>query len=649
MTSGNRYSRTGVVSLTGLIAATILFVAANTLFDGALPGARIDLTQDRLFTLSEGTHETLAQIDEPIELNFFYSERLGRELPFYASYSRRVRDLLNELANASGSKVILHERNPEPFSAEEDRAVALGVQGIPVDQGGELVYFGLAGTNSVDDVELLPFFQPERENLLEYDLAQMIHALSNPEPTVVGVVSSLPIMGDMRAAMQGGVSVPWGIAGQLRTFFEVINLPESIDDLPERVNLMMVVHPRTLSDRVQYELEQFLFRGGRAIFFLDPKSESDASIGPNDISSSSSSLKRLFDKWGIAIPDDKLTGDRSVAWRVNAGTAQRVIPADYVVWLALTGENMEQDDPITSQLPVINAATAGYIERKEDSPLQMQPLISSTVNSAPVSVEDVRGISPDILGLLDKFEADENTYVLAARLSGEVETAFPDGPPQRVIKKSEEDLKEDPDEPQLMKSEGPINVIVVADSDLLEDRFWIRKQSFFGREVAQPIASNANFVVNAVSNLAGSDELIGLRSRGVSQRPFDRVNDLQRQAELRLLDTERELQNKLKELEQKIAQLEGVETKTDAATGEIRVELSLTAEQTEELETLRREMVSIRKQLRDVQRGLREDVESLETWLQFVNIGLVPLIVAIVAIILGTIQIARRRRSYSGG
>ncbi len=649
MPGEHRLSRVGAISLTGLVIAGILFVAINTLFGGSVPGARVDLTEDRLFTLSEGTHETLAAIDEPIELHFFYSERLGRELPFYGGYSRRVRDLLNEIAAAAGGKVILHERNPLPFSDDEDRAVSMGIQGIPVDQGGELVYFGLAGVNSVDDVELVPFFQPERENLLEYDLAQMIHALSNPEPTVVGVMSSLPVMGDMRAHMQGSVSIPWEIAHHLRTFFDVINLPQSIDDLPGRIDVMVVIHPDTLSDRVQYELEQFLFRGGRAMLFLDPRSESNNRIGPDDISSSTDSLSGLLEKWGVEIPEGKLTGDRSMAWRVNAGTQQRVIPADYVVWLAVSGEQMNQDDPVTSRLPLVNMASAGYIDRKRNSPLTLEPLITSTENSAPVDVDLVRGLNPDILGLLDKFKPDENKYVIAARLSGEVETAFPDGPPERVIKKTEEELSEDPDRPQLMTSEGPINLIVVADSDLIEDRFWIRKQQFFGREVAQPIASNANFVVNAVSNLGGSNELIGLRSRGVSQRPFDRVNELQQQAELKFRDKERELQDTLKELENKIAQLEGVETKTDASTGEIQVELSLTQEQKDELEKLRLEMVSIRKQLRDVQRGLREDVENLETWLQFVNIGLVPLIVAAIAIVLGTVQVARRRRSYKGG
>lgn len=641
-------TRTGTVSLLGLSLAAILYVTVNTLFNVSAPAARLDVTEDGLYTLSPGTHATLAKIDEPVEFRFFFSERLGREVPFYASYGRRVRELLVEIAAASGGKVILHEHDPEPFSEDEDRAVSLGVQGIPVDRGGELAYFGLAGTNSVDDTELIPFFQAEREKLLEYDLAQMIHALSNPEPSVVGVMSSLPIMGDMRAQMQGGALVPWAIAKQLKTNFNVINLPESIDTLPAAISVMMVVHPRAMSKRAVYELEQFLFRGGRSMLFIDPKAESDLSLGPDSISTSASGIQALFEKWGIEVPEGKLVGDRSMALRINAGSAARPVPADYLVWLGVSGDNMTQDDPVTSQLPALNLASTGFIIRESDSPLAMQPLISSSQNSSPIGAEEVRGSRPDILGLLDKFKPDNNAYVIAARLTGDVTTAFSNGPPPRTIKKTEEELASDPDPPQLMKSDGPINIILVADSDLLDDRFWLRKQQFFGREVEEQIAGNADFVINALGNLAGSDELLRLRSRGVSQRPFDRVRKLQHQAERRLQDTERELQNKLKETQGKVAELEGVQTVKDAVTGELKVEVSLTSKQRSEVEALRREMLTIRKQLRAVQRSLREDVERLETWLQFVNIGLVPIIVSAIAIVLGTVRIARRRRNYIG-
>ena len=641
-------TRTGTVSLLGVALAAVLYVAVNALVNIAAPaGARVDVTEDSLYTLSEGTHATLAGIDEPVELHFFLSERLGREVPFYASYGRRVRDLLVEIAAASAGRIIVHEHDPEPFSDDEDLAVSLGVQGIPVDRSGELGYFGLAGTNSVDDTEVIPFFQPEREALLEYDLAQMIHALSNPEPTVIGVMGSLPIMGDMRAGMQGGVLVPWAIGRHLKASFDVINLPESIDALPSELSVMMVVHPRAMNERAVYELEQFLFRGGRAVLFIDPKAESDPSQGAGGISTSAGGIQPLFERWRIRIPEGQLVADRSMALRINAGSAARPVPADYLLWLGVSGEHMAPDDPVTSQLSALNLASAGYIVRESGSPLTLEPLISSSRNSSLMDAGEVRGSRPDILGLLDRFAPDDRTYVMAARLTGDLATAFPNGPPPRMIERTAQELAANPDPPQLMKSDGPVNIVLVADSDLLEDRFWLRKQQFFGREVEEQIAGNAAFVINALGNLAGGDELLGLRSRGVSQRPFERVRELERQAQRRLQDKERELQDKLGETQGKIAELEGVRTTKDPVTGEMKVEVSLTSEQRVAVEALRSEMLSIRRELRAVQRGLRADVERLESWLQFANIGLVPIIVSAVAVMLVTVRLVRRRRNYA--
>ena len=643
---GAQVRRTGIGSLTGLALGTVLYVAVNVLFNVSAPEARLDVTEDGLFTLSDGTLATLARIDEPIELHFFLSGHLGREVPAYASYGLRVRELLAEVAAASGGKVILREHDPKPFSRGEELAVSFGVQGVPVDSGGDLAYFGLAGTNSVDDTEAVPFFQPEREMLLEYDVARMIHALSDPEPTVVGVMGSLPVMGDMHAQAQGGVLVPWAVARHLKAAFDTIHLPESIDDLPASVDVMMVVHPRAMSDRAIYELEQFLFRGGRALLFVDPRAESDTSVGPEAASSSTGGLGRLFEAWGLEVPDRRLVGDRSMALTINAGTAARPVPAEFLVWLGASAEYLAQDDPVTARLPALNLASAGSIRQAEGSPLVLEPLITSSVDSGPIDVDAVRGLRPDVLGLLDRFRPDDDTHVLGARLTGEVATAFPDGPPPRTVAKTAADLAEDPDVPQLMRSRQPVNVILVADADLLQDRFWLRKRQFFGREVEEAIAGNADFVVNALGNLAGSDALLKLRSRGVSQRPFERIRALERAAESRFRDKERELQDKLRETREKIAGLEGVRTAEDALTGERRVVVSLTDGQRAEVEALRGQMLSIRRQIHDVRRSLREDVESLEAWLQFANIGLVPIALSGVAILVGLIRIARRRRYH---
>ena len=639
-------TRTGLDSLVGLALAAVLYVAINVLFNVSTPEMRLDVTEDSLFTLSDGTLATLARIDEPIELNFFLSGHLGREVPAYASYGLRVRELLAEIAVASGGKVILREHDPKPFSHSEELAVSFGVQGVPVDSGGELAYFGLAGRNSVDDTETVPFFQPDREMLLEYDIARMIHALSDPEPTVVGVMGSLPVMGDMHAQAQGGVLVPWAIARHLKAGFDTIHLPESIDDLPASIDVMMVVHPRAMSDRAIYELEQFLFRGGRALLFVDPRAESDTSVGPESASSSTGGLGRLLKAWGIEVPDHQLVGDRSMALTINAGTAARPVPAEFLVWLGASTEHLAQDDPATARLPTLNLASAGFIRQVEGSPLVLEPLIASSLDSGPIDVDAVRGLRPDVLGLLDRFRPDGDTYVLGARLTGEVATAFPDGPPPRTVAKTAAQLSADPDPPQLMRSRRPINAILVADADLLADRFWLRKRQFFGRDVEEAIAGNADFVVNALGNLAGSDALLKLRSRGVSQRPFERIRALERDAESRFRDKERELQDKLRETREKIAGLEGVRATEDVLTGDRRVVVSLTEEQRAEVETLRGQMLSIRRQLHDVRRSLREDVESLEAWLRFANIGLVPIALSGAAILVGLIRIARRRRYH---
>lgn len=644
MMQKRQLKRTGIFSLWGLTLAFIVFIATNMLFNVWSPAVRLDVSEDKLYTLSDGTQSILQSIDEPVVLHFFFSERLGKEVPLYASYSRRIRELLVEIVAVADGKVVLVEHNPEPFSKAEDLAVAHGVQGIPVDQGSELSYFGLSGINSVDVLELIPFFQTEREKLLEYDLVQMINTLSNTEPAVIGIMSSLPVMGDMSAQMQGRPLVPWSIAKKIKDNFSVINLPQSIDDLPSNIDVMMVVHPQQMNQRAIYELEQFLFRGGRAMIFIDPKAESDLSLGPNTTSSSTDNIQFLLAQWGIEVPTGQLLGDKSMALRINAGTASQPLPAEYLVWLRVSAAQMNQDDPVVSQLPDMNLASTGFIVQKKASTLSFEPLITSSLNSNTISVDKVLGLRPNILGLLDAFKPDSNSYVVAARLRGSATTAFASGPPQRTITKTAQELVKNPDRPQLQQAAEPMNIILVADADLLEDRFWLRKQQFFGRDVEEQIASNADFVVNSLSNLSGSDKLLTLRSRGVSQRPFEKVQALQQQSASLLQEKERDLQDKLKKVQTDIASFGGINNINDKNSDQLRVELSLTKEQRAELEIQRLQMLSIRQQLRAVKRSLREDVEQLETRLQFLNIGLVPIIVSIVAMLIGIFKVYRRRR-----
>ena len=630
----------GAATSIGLMLAITIYIALNTLFHAWPSAPRLDVTEERLYTLSTATRSVLATIDEPISIDFFYSEKLGRELPIYRAYARRVRDLLLEIEATADGKLNLTEHNPEPFIDAEDFAVAAGLQGVPLNQGGELAYFGLSGINLVDETRVIPFFQTERENLLEYDLVEIIYALSNARKTTIGLVSSLPLLGDMAAQSQRGLSQPWAIARHLNSAFDLVNLPPSFDDLPDDIDILMVVHPQSLPQRTLYEIEQFLFRGGRALFFIDPKSESDFSKGPELVSSSADGLDVLLEKWGIEIPAGQLVGDRSMALDVNAGSAEQPIPAQYLVWLKVPQGNMDQDDPISSQLAVINLATAGYIVRKPDSPLTLSPLIYADEHAARVAVQSVSGLRPDIVGLMNRFKPDDAKYVMAGRLSGTLTTAFPAGPPARQVP------ADTPPRPQLTQSTSAVNMVVVADSDLLEDRFWIRKQQFFGREVEEQIARNADFVLNAVSNLSGSDEILQLRSRGTAQRPFDRVLALRQRAELTLRDREQALQNKLEETKTRIQQYEG--TNSAGKLGEnLDANIAMTEEQRSDLVSLREQMLSIRKELRGVEFDLRADEQALERRLQFLNIGLMPLTVAIAGLMLYIVSRFRRRRQHA--
>ena len=261
------------IAIIGLVSAAILFVAINVIANRTLGTTRIDLTQNKLYTLSPGTRATLSKLDEPIVLRFYYSKKLGNEIPSYGVYAQRVRELLEEYSAAANGKIQLQELDPQPFSAVEDRAVAFGLQGVPLDQGGEQIYFGLAATNSTDDLQIIPFFQPEREPFLEYDLTKLIHSLAFPKKPVIGLITDLPLEGDMMAAMQGQPMIPYAVIDQIKPLYEIKDLSTEIDSVPSDVDVLMIAHPQHLSDKTLYAIDQYVLGGGKALVFVDPNSE----------------------------------------------------------------------------------------------------------------------------------------------------------------------------------------------------------------------------------------------------------------------------------------------------------------------------------------------------------------------------------------
>jgi ABC-type uncharacterized transport system involved in gliding motility auxiliary subunit len=633
------------VAVTALVCIALMLISVN-MIAARLFAWRLDLTGEHLYTLSRGTQQTLARIDEPITLRFYFSNRLADEVPSYGVYAQRVRELLDQYVAAAHGKIRLEVYNPLPFSDAEDRAVAFGLQGVPLDAAGEQVYFGLAATNSTDDQQVIAFFQPERERFLEYDLTKLVHSLAFPKKTVVGLISTLPLEGDMMAMMRGRPAEPMAIMEQLQQLDTVKPLTANIDAIPPDVDVLMLVHPQNLADKTLFAIDQFVLRGGKALVFVDPLSELQASH-PSQLnppgSPTASNLERLFKSWGFEVPANTVAGDRRDAQRVGVpGSRGGTRPLDYIAWLNLKTDNLNRTDMITADLSHVMMASSGIIQPIEGAKTTIEPLITTSPDSMKIPAEKLSGL-PDVAGLLAEFKPDDKRYILAAHVTGTAESAFPDGPPKppepAKPETKEGETAAEPAGPAaewLKQSAKPINVVVVADTDMLDDRFWLEKQEFFGQRLLVPTANNGDFVANAIEVLAGGDDLVGLRSRGTSARPFEVVERIQTEAQARYSAEERALQARLKDTQAKLASLTGKDQAGAPA--------SLSAEQTKAIEEFRADMVQTRRQLRDVQAALRSNIGRLKTGLEFLDIALIPIIVAAAAIVLGALRLRRRSR-----
>jgi ABC-type uncharacterized transport system involved in gliding motility auxiliary subunit len=627
----------GLSAAVALILAAILAVGVNMLADRTLTRARLDLTENRLYTLSDGTRQVLQNLQDPVTLRLYYSRRLGAAIPVYGAYADRVRAMLEEYAAVSGGRVRLELLDPEPFSETEDRAVALGLQGVPVDQSGEQVYFGLAGVNLFDDERVIPFFQPDRERFLEYDLTRLVWELSNPRRPVLGVLSSLPLNGDPRAMMmrQPGIGQPFVAMNQLRQFYTVREIAPDAGVIEPDVQVLLVAHAQNLPEATLYAIDQFVMRGGRLIAMTDPHSESQASRpgpGGRPPADTSSSLARLFEAWGIEAPSDRVVLDIRDAWRVRADPRDRMGAVAYLAWFNIPAAGLNRTEVATAELAQVTVASAGEVRLREGAALEFTPLLTTSDRTQLVEAAAVRQ-EPNPARLLAEFRPDGGHRVIAARLRGPLSSAF-QAPPAPA-----EGAERPADFPaHRARTEGPANLVVVNDADILEDRFWVRVQEFFGQQVTTPFSDNGAFLINLADTMAGGEALVSLRSRGESLRPFDHVEAIRRDAEAQYRQTERGLQERLEATERRLRELR----QGPAGEGRSAANTVITPEQRAEIDRAREEIRRTRAELRGVQLELRRDIERLETRLRLVNIALVPAMLTVFAIGLGLWR-ARRR------
>jgi ABC-type uncharacterized transport system involved in gliding motility auxiliary subunit len=633
-----------ILTGSGLIIAAVLFGAFNMATNAAFSSARFDLTEHQLYTVSDGTRNVLKNLGEPITLRFYLSKKLATGLPGIKSYATRVQEMLEEYAQISEGHLYLQVMDPEPFSEEEDRAVAYGLQGIPLDNGSTQFYFGLVGTSSTDEMEMIPFFQPEREEFLEYDLTKMIHTLANPKKKVLGLLSSLPIDGGgaMPFMPQRGGNQPWVILSHIEQMFEVKKIEPTAAAIPEEISVLMIVHPKSLSDATLYAIDQFVLGGGHAMIFVDPLAESDSGggdpmnpmggSGPRD-----SDMPRLFDAWGIELVKGQVLGDLPLAKKVQIQQQARLQVVDYPVWIDFRPEHFSEKDIVTAQVPSITVASAGIIRKKGEAGTVLVPLIHS--DEAAMQIEASRlAFMPDVSVLLNNYRPQGEKLTVAARVTGTVKTAFPDGKPQDMAKEGgTPEMASDAQagtKGHLTESKEPINVIVVADTDILQDRFWVQVQNFFGQRIGIPNSGNGTFVTNALDNLTGSNDLISVRSRAGYSRPFTLLRMLQQEAEQQFRQKELALQEHLKATERNIQELQSQKPEGNA--------MILSPEQQAAMGKFRNELLQVRKELRSVQHELGKNIESVERWVKFINIGLIPMLIGIAGVWIGSSRFRKK-------
>lgn len=642
----------------GLLSVAVSLLIAVGLIS-AFPSVRIDLTEDELFSLADGTRNIVSGLEEPIELIFFYSESATEDQPQIRSYGTRVQELLREIVIASNGNLSLRIVDPEPFSEEEDLATQYGVQPVPVTQGGPGIYFGLVAAQLDNDPalqvsETMPLIRPDQEQFLEYEFMKLVTRVANPDLQVIGLLTTLDIDGGFDP-MTGQATQQWMITDFIRQLYELRRIATEAESIDDDVDILMIVHPEGLSEQTLYAIDQHVMRGGKTLVFLDPTADSMVSRsarGSMIPAGMRSDLPGLLEAWGVDYSPDKVLTDNTLALRVQMGQGSR--PVAHIGMIGANRTALAEDDIITRRLENLNLSSAGALAPREGATTRFEPLIQSSSDAMLMDaslLEDV--LDPSVL--FDEFVSANERYTIAARISGVIATAFPDGRPvsasaeseatedeavaddtgSEIESSEEESIEIDPLQGHLAQTDGETNILIFADTDVLTDRLWVQVAQFLGQRIPQPYANNGDFVINALDNLSGGADLVSIRSRGRYSRPFERVVKMQREADDRLRTEEAALLERLAATEEQLAALN---------TGENGQPLGqLTPEIQAEIDRFNAELLDTRRSLRDVQFQLTADIEELGSNLKWFNTAAIPMLLTVLALFISLTRAQRRR------
>ena len=573
----------------------------------AFPSMRVDLTENKLFSLSEGSVKVIQNIKSPIELKLYYSEKEARPYPQFRQYAGRVIEKIEEYASQSNKKINIQLVDPEPYSIAEDEASANGILAIPLENGAGPLYFGLSASAGKLS-QTIGFIKPESEQHLEYELTKLIQSVqSNVKPKVL-LVSDLPISGNRNLAL-GPISAAWVAYRQLAERYQLTHVNSTNLKIPEDVDVLWVMHPRSWPESSVEQLQNYIESGRRAVIMLDPYAESvppiSLSSAPNRSLYLASDISKLFNRWGIRYEPLQVVLDSKYAWLMQLNENQ--FPKRNPALISLPTEAMNQRDKVTADLDRLVFSSAGALSIGESSSLHIEPLLQSSDSSKLIDVDNLRLASVDPEQLLNNFISTQEPFVLAARFTGSIEK--PSNEPKEI------------------------NFIVITDTDMLSDRLWVLENNLFGQSVFSAQASNGDFFFNIIDELSGSDDLISIRSRGMVSRPFTKVDQIRRTSEQKYRDKQTQLLLNLENLQNKINEMQASNSTQSSNVNNAEYKLLL------------KEKVALRQNLRGIQQSLNEDVDRLGRNIKLLNIFVMPIILLLLALF---VYIRRRLpRDYS--
>ena len=623
-----------IVAATAL--ATTIFVSGNLVMQSVLSGARVDFTENNLYTLSQGTKDTLKNVAEPVELTFVYTRGVGQDYPAVRAYAARVRELLEAYRSQSGGRVIVNEIDPSPFSKAEDEALAGGITAISTN-GTDPLYFGIIGRNAVDDQRVIPFLAPEREVTLEYDLTRMIARLDDPDAPRVGVLSTLP-----------GMTAPGGEGGytllaDISKSFDLVPISQEFQSLPEDLDVLFLAHPPEMSPRQSWLIDQYILRHGRAVIMVDAAAKTAVGGGLLDSANDHprSDLGILGKAWGVTLSADAVA-DAANALPVPVDTGNgRMEELAHPLFIGAPASDMNRKDLVTADLTrnVNFGAPGALLVGTLPDGAVFSPLISTGPSPSFIdAAEAVRDMTPG--DVLRSYKTSPEPLVMAARLSGPLVSAFPDGAPA-LDEPSESALAElaraegANAPPHISRSATDAEIVIVSDVDSLADDFYIIP----GRGVV--VADNGALVLNALDSLSGGGELSRLRSRSPSLRSMTRIDRMRESAEAKYFRQQSELENRLATAQTRLEELQDISATDGFFSGDM--EADLTEDERAELTKLRADIVELRDRLRSIERDYRRDIDRLEGMLKLVNIWGGPILVGLIGLLVW------RRQTYRGG